>query len=69
MNNAMLNTQQEAFMANRTVDAGKEQHSRFIQKAEEPGCDEDENRFSATLRTIAKTEPQKKHGKSATSPA
>ncbi len=56
-------------MANRTVDAGKEQYSRFIQKADEPGCDEDESHFNATLRKIAKTEPQKKHGKRATRPA
>ena len=55
-------------MANRTVDAGKEQYSRFIQQADEPGGD-DESHFNATLRTIAKTEPQKTNGNSATRPA
>ncbi len=41
-------------MTNRTVDAGKEQYSRFIQQANEPGCDEDESHFNATPRKLAK---------------
>ena len=41
----------------------KVQHNRFVEKARELGCDEDENRFNATLKKTARTEPQKKNGK------
>ena len=32
------------------------QHKRFAEKARELGCDEDENRFNATLKKIARSE-------------
>ena len=47
----------------------KTQHERFVKKAKELGCDEDETRFNTTLKKIARNEPQKKNGKSAVNPA
>ena len=47
----------------------KEQHKRFVEKARELGCDENENRFNATLKKIAKSETQKKNGKAPISPS
>ena len=47
-----------------TTDTSKKtQHKRFVEKARELGCDEDEKRFNTTLKKIAKTDPQKKKGK------
>ena len=47
-----------------TTDTSKKtQHKRFVEKARELGCDEDENRFNSTLKKIARNEPQKKKGK------
>ena len=46
----------------------KTQHKRFVKKARELGCD-DEGHFNAKLKKIVNTEPQKKNGKGATSPA
>ena len=47
----------------------KVQHNRFVEKARELGCDEDENLFNATLKNIARNEPQKKNGKEPVTPA
>ena len=46
-----------------TLRRQKNQHDKFVEKARELGCDEDENRFYATLKKIARHEPQKKNGK------
>ena len=37
----------------------KEQHKKFVEKSRELGCDEDENRFNATLKKISKHRPEK----------
>ena len=47
-------------MARTKTDTDKPQHKRFVETARKLGCDEDENRFNATLKKIAKAEPQKK---------
>ena len=44
------------------IDAPKPQRDRFIEKARELGCDEDEGRFNATLKRVAKAEPKKDTG-------
>jgi hypothetical protein len=48
-------------MATPTKD--KNQTRRFVEKARELGCDEDEAAFEARLRAIAKTPSQKKPAK------
>lgn len=47
-------------MAKTKTEPDKPQYERFIEKARELGCDESEDRFNATLKNIAKTEPEKK---------
>jgi len=47
----------------------KTQHQRFVEKARELGCDDDEGHFNAKLKKIVKTEPQKKNGKAPVSPS
>ena len=42
-------------------DASKPQRDRFIEKARELGCDEDEDRF-VTLKRVATAEPKKDTG-------
>ena len=44
-------------MTSETEKTKDSQHARFIEKARELGCDEDENRFNMTLRKIATSEP------------
>ena len=47
-----------------TIDKDKKiQHKRFVEKARELGCEEDENGFNSTLKKIARSEPHKKKGK------
>ena len=45
------------------------QHKRFVEKARELGCDNDESRFNDRLKKIASQKPEKKNGKGASSPA
>lgn len=43
------------------------QHRRFVEKAKELQCDDNESRFNDRLKKIARHEPQKKNGKGASS--
>ena len=40
-----------------TKKTDKAQHRRFVEKARELGCDEDEERFNDRLKKIARHEP------------
>lgn len=47
-----------------TTDKDKQvQHKRFVEKARELDCDEDENRFNATLKKVARHGTDKKADK------
>ena len=48
-------------MTSETEKTKDSQHARYIEKARELGCDEDDNRFNATLKKIAKSESWKKN--------
>lgn len=50
-------------------DGHAEQSKRFIEKARELGCDEDEAAFKAKLRIIAAAPPPPKGGKLVVNPA
>lgn len=41
-------------------DESKPQSDRFIEKARELGCDEDETRFNETLKRIVPKEPKER---------
>lgn len=45
------------------------QHKRFVEKARELGCDDNESRFNDKLKKIARSSPQKKNSKDTTRPA
>ena len=41
----------------------EDQHKRFVEKARELGCDDDEGRFNDRLKKIANQKPQRKSAK------
>lgn len=55
-------------MTKKTDTEKQAQHRRFVEKAKELQCDNDESRFNDRLKKIARHEPQKKNGKDTANP-